>query len=105
MIDDVETPRAIWLKRKENGERDIVRGIAHIVMSIPILVVGSFLAYAFGGSYSILIALIMLALTIAAIGRGTGRIISGARNKRRAAQELRSLERGQLPEARVIERS
>ena len=103
-MEDGDDARAIWLRHKRTGETDIIRGATQLVMSIPILLGGGLLAFIFGGSYSILIALAIIALVIATIGRGTVRMIRGARTKRRAIEEIASLDRGRLPEARVIER-
>lgn len=103
-MEDGADARTIWQHRRNAGHTDVIRGVTQVVMSIPILIVGGLLAYFVGGSYSILLALIVLALVIASIGRGTVRMIQGARTKRRAIQEIAALDRGRLPEARVIDR-
>jgi hypothetical protein len=96
--------RALLRQQKRNGEHAIVSGLTQLAMSVPILVIGGLLAVVGSGKYAIVIALITLSLCMAAIGRGTVRMIRGARTAARASRELAALERGQLPEARVVER-
>jgi hypothetical protein len=96
--------RALWEQHRRDGKHAVISGLTQVAMSVPIMIVGGLLSVLGGGKYAIVIAMITLSLSIAAIGRGGLRIIRGSLKSARATRELADLQRGQLPEARVIDR-
>ena len=103
--DATEESRALLRQEKRDAETQVIRGLTQLAMSVPIVIAGGLLAILLGGPASVIVSLVMVALSTAAIAGGSYKMIRGARDIRRAAHELRALDLpAALPPARIVDR-